>query len=184
MGIRIRNIEWGLLIALLGCAARTSNGAESAPTAMSKETTTASATPPSPRSSASTTPETVVPAEQGKPAERCAGTPSPKLVEAISMRFARSRSCYEQLLRTVPRAQGRMLVAIRVGPNGELASAEVLQDEIGERELSSCVISSIRGAPLPAPDSGCVDVNVPLRFEPKQPPPDAADTPESPKNAP
>jgi hypothetical protein len=72
-----------------------------------------------------------------------------------------------------------MLVAIRVGPRGEVASAEVLQDDIGERELSSCVLSSIRGAPLPAPNGGCVDVHVPLRFEPKQAPPDATESPDA-----
>jgi len=178
MGIRIRNIDCGFLIAVFGCAPHVaSNGADSPSIATSSASIAASPSPPAPSRAVSPAMPAPDVAEPGKPTQRCTGTPSPKLVEAISVRVARSRSCYEELLRAVPRAQGRMLVAIRVGPTGELASAEVLQDEIGERELSSCVISSIRGAPLPAPESGCVDINVPLRFQPKPPPPDTPEPP-------
>lgn len=97
----------------------------------------------------------------------CNGSASAGLSSALSARAASSRTCYERALRTNESLQGKMVVQVRVDANGRVCSARVAEDGVGSQEVSSCVLGSFRGAKLPPPTAGCIDVNVPMSFVPR-----------------
>lgn len=97
----------------------------------------------------------------------CTGSASAGLSSALSARAASSRACYERALRTNETIQGKLVVTVRVDPNGRVCSARVSEDGVGSQEVSSCVLGNFRGVKLPPPTGGCLDVNVPMSFVPR-----------------
>jgi hypothetical protein len=57
---------------------------------------------------------------------------------------------------------------VRVGPGGQVCSARVVSDGLHDPGVTNCVVNKFAGATLPAPQGGCAEVNVPLRFMPKK----------------
>lgn len=94
----------------------------------------------------------------------CKGSASPGLTQALSARAASSRSCYERALQTNEGLQGKLVVQVRVDPTGRVCSSKLAEDGIGSQTVSSCVLGTFRGAKLPPPAGGCLDVNVPMSF--------------------
>jgi TonB family protein len=80
---------------------------------------------------------------------------------------ARAQGCYERALRQNSTLQGRLMIRVRVGPRGEVCAASVASDSLGDQGVSSCVLQKFQATTFPAPVNGCVDIQVPLRFEPK-----------------
>ena len=97
----------------------------------------------------------------------CAGVASATLQSALAGRGAQARGCYQKALSTNATLQGTMLVSVKVGPNGQVCGASVTNDTLGDPMVKSCVTNHFRASQLPAPEGGCADVNVPLRFMPK-----------------
>lgn len=97
----------------------------------------------------------------------CKGTEPGGLRGQLSGKAAQARGCYERALRQNAQLQGRMKVSLRIGPNGSVCSANVTQNEVGDPGVATCVLSIFRTATFAAPQGGCVDAEVPLRFEPK-----------------
>jgi hypothetical protein len=91
-----------------------------------------------------------------------------KLEQALSSKAIQSRQCYESLLRKQPDAQGRMVVGLKLSKRGKVESARLVSDDLGDAQLASCVLKRFRGASYPAPKSGCAEVHVPLRYEPRR----------------
>lgn len=91
-----------------------------------------------------------------------------KLEQALSSKAIQSRQCYESLLRKQPDAQGRMVVGLKLSKRGKVESARLVSDDLGDAQLASCVLKRFRGASYPAPKSGCAEVQVPLRYEPRR----------------
>jgi len=60
-----------------------------------------------------------------------------------------------------------MALSVRVGSGGQVCSAAVTGDELGEVAVTACVTNLFRAGRFPAPDGGCVDVSVPMNFVPK-----------------
>jgi hypothetical protein len=98
----------------------------------------------------------------------CTGTASGALQSALAGRGAQARGCYQKALSTNATLQGTMLVSVKVGPGGQVCGASVTNDTLQDPMVKSCVTNHFRASQLPAPEGGCVDVNVPLRFMPKQ----------------
>ena len=99
---------------------------------------------------------------------RCGGTGSAALETAVSARAGSARPCYERALRVNSTLQGKLLVKVRVDPQGNVCSASIGQDDIHFPEVSNCVMGMFRSAKFPAPSGGCVEFNVPLNFTPKE----------------
>jgi hypothetical protein len=59
------------------------------------------------------------------------------------------------------------MVSVRVGPAGEVCAASIASDSLGDPGVSSCVVQKFQAGSYPAPINGCIEVRVPLRFEPK-----------------
>lgn len=97
----------------------------------------------------------------------CRGSASAGLTQALSARAGSSRSCYERALQTNEGLQGKLVVQVRVDPSGRVCSTKLAEDGIGSQTVSSCVLGTFRGAKLPPPTGGCLDVNVPMSFVPR-----------------
>lgn len=101
-------------------------------------------------------------------AKQCTGTASPTLQSALAGRAAQSRGCYETALRNNATLEGQLMIAVKVGPGGQVCSARTVSDSLGDPGVVNCVINKFAGAALPAPQGGCAEVNVPMRFTPKR----------------
>jgi hypothetical protein len=97
----------------------------------------------------------------------CEGTEAPGFQGQLASKAALARRCYERALRQNSTLQGRMRVAVRVGPNGAVCSANVTQNDLGDMGVASCVAQIFRGATFAPPSGGCVEAQVPIMFSPK-----------------
>lgn len=121
---------------------------------------------PSAAPSASTA-KTAIPTGGGCAAS-CSGTASGALSGEVQGRAGRARGCYERALRNNSTLQGKMSVNITVDSSGNVCAASTSGDTVGSPEVSSCVLGMFRGQKLPAPTGGCVQMRIPLNFQPKQ----------------
>jgi hypothetical protein len=125
--------------------------------------------PPPPEPSASAAPEVksgkrATPAGCGGP---CEGREPPGLQGQLAGQAGLSRRCYERALLHNPTLQGRMMVSLRIGPNGAVCHANVTQNELGDAGVASCVAQIFRSSTFAAPQGGCVEAQVPIKFSPK-----------------
>jgi hypothetical protein len=100
--------------------------------------------------------------------KECTGTASAALTSALAGRAGQSRSCYEKALSTNATLEGTLTVGVRVGPGGQVCGARVVADGLHEPGVSNCVVNRFASSTFPAPQGGCAEVNVPLRFMPKR----------------
>jgi hypothetical protein len=132
--------------------------------------------PPPPEEVASETPPPATAEPEKKPAGKpftpcsgeCAGTATPELKSALGARAGQSRSCYERALSTNSALTGKLTIKVRVTPQGSICSANVAQDALGDPGVSRCVVQRFLTGTYPKPTGGCVDVEVPLNFVPRQ----------------
>ena len=96
----------------------------------------------------------------------CTGSSTPALEGQLAGLGRTARRCYDQALTNNPDLKGRIMVAVRVSPVGLVCSANIASNGTGDAALAACVAQKYRGAQLPAPQTGCVDVQVPLNFVP------------------
>lgn len=92
---------------------------------------------------------------------------SDALTSALQSAAAGARGCYNRALRT-GEVSGSMNVSVQVGSNGAVCGATITKDTVGSGEIASCVLGKFRGRSFPAPQSGCVVVNIPIKFEIQQ----------------
>jgi hypothetical protein len=120
-------------------------------------------------------------AEEAKPAPRavaiqsggcegrCRGAGTPELEQAIRIRANQARRCYNQALAQDSQLKGHVSLAVRIGPGGNLCSANVESNDMGTPAVANCAANIFRSAGgFPAPHGGCMDVNVPLAFVQQQ----------------
>lgn len=107
-------------------------------------------------------------APQGIAPNPCAacgeGLPSAALTQAVQSAAASARACYKRALRS-SEVSGSIALSVSIGSTGSVCSAAITQDTLGSAEISSCVLAKFQGKTFPAPKSGCVVINVPLKFE-------------------
>jgi len=100
--------------------------------------------------------------------KECTGTASGALTSALAGRAGQSRSCYEKALSSNATLEGTLTIGVKVGPGGQVCSARVVADGLHDPGVSNCVVNRFMGSTFPAPQGGCAEVNVPLRFMPKR----------------
>jgi hypothetical protein len=100
--------------------------------------------------------------------KECTGTATAALTSALSGRAGQSRSCYEKALSSNATLEGTLTIGVKVGPGGQVCSARVVADGLHDPGVSNCVVNRFAGSTFPAPQGGCAEVNVPLRFMPKR----------------
>jgi hypothetical protein len=97
----------------------------------------------------------------------CSGEVPPQLRSALASAANSARGCYERALRQNAMLQGKMLVSVKVGTQGNSCSANMVSDTLGDPSVATCVLQKFRGGSFPAPKGGCAEVNVPISFIPK-----------------
>ncbi len=100
-------------------------------------------------------------------AGECKGTAGATLQSALAAKAGAARGCYERGLRQNATLQGKLVISVRVGPGGQVCSAGVASNALGDPGVASCVVGLFRSASFPAPEGGCVDTQVPMNFVPK-----------------
>lgn len=101
-------------------------------------------------------------------AGQCTGEAPGNLRSMLAAKGGQARGCYERALRQNNMLQGRLKLSLRIGQNGAVCSANVSLNELGDPGVASCVLQMFRATTFPSPQGGCVDVDVPLKFEPRK----------------
>ncbi len=102
-------------------------------------------------------------------AKRCAGATNSDIETALSFRAKQSHRCYDNALAQDPTLRGKVSIAVRIGANGTACSASVASNELASAPgVANCVVNYFRGQAFPVPKGGCVDVNIPINFVPRQ----------------
>jgi len=99
---------------------------------------------------------------------KCTGKSNSAMEAAVNARAGSMRPCYERALRVNSSLQGKMTVNVRIDSQGNVCSTGIAQDAIHSTEVANCVMGMFRSAKFPPPSGGCVDVNVPLSFVPRE----------------
>src|SRR5690349_9531113 len=97
----------------------------------------------------------------------CKGEAPAGLRSALAGAAGSVRGCYERALRQNQMLQGKLMVAVKVGAQGQTCGASLASDTLGDGAVASCVLQKFRSGTFPAPIGGCVDVQVPINFTPK-----------------
>jgi hypothetical protein len=97
----------------------------------------------------------------------CTGTATGDLSSALRGRAQSAQGCYNRALRT-SEVSGSMTVSVQVGPTGQVCSASLANDSVHSNEITTCVLGRFRGQTFPAPQGGCLTVNIPISFTIKQ----------------
>jgi len=101
--------------------------------------------------------------------KKCTGTSGPELENALGFRARQAHRCYDNALAQDPTLRGKITVAVRVGSNGQVCSANIASNDMGSPVVAQCVAGYFRNASFPSPKGGgCVDVNIPINFVPRQ----------------
>jgi hypothetical protein len=103
-------------------------------------------------------------AENGPDA--CRGTPTSGTKRELVSRAEQIRSCYDALLRKDPSRQGRIVVGLRISQDGEVAAAGLVQDDLRDPDFETCALERFSYPFHSPPASGCLTVEVPMRFAP------------------
>jgi hypothetical protein len=121
--------------------------------------------PPASASAATSASAAPVDAPQKSVCAACGeGQGSSALTSAMQSTAEGARGCYKRALRS-SQVSGSITVSVRVGSNGSVCGASITNDTVGSSEIASCVLGKFQGRTFPAPQSGCVVVNIPLKFE-------------------
>ena len=99
---------------------------------------------------------------------KCTGTAPPELGQALQVRGAQARRCYNSALAQDSSLKGHVTLDVRIGPTGNLCSATVASNDMGTPAVANCAANIFRTtASYPSPRGGCVDAKVPLSFVPQ-----------------
>ena len=102
-------------------------------------------------------------------AKKCAGSATPDVETALASRARQAHRCYDNALAQDATLRGKVAIAVRIGSNGQACSAGVASNEMTSAPtVAACVAGYFRGQNFPAPKGGCVDVNIPINFVPRQ----------------
>lgn len=76
----------------------------------------------------------------------------------------RFRNCYQTGLNSDPSMSGKVVIAARVGPNGEVQSADVASNSGLSPSVASCIAGVVKRATFSAPGGGGSTLNIPVTF--------------------
>jgi hypothetical protein len=110
----------------------------------------------------------VAPASGGGCEAKCTGQGTPELEQALQIRGAQTRRCYNQALSQDSQLKGHVTVTVRIGPSGNLCSANVTANDMGTTAVANCAANIFRASQsYPQPHGGCVEAPIPLSFVPQ-----------------
>jgi hypothetical protein len=84
-----------------------------------------------------------------------------RVVAGLRGRF---RSCYQTGLNSDPGMSGKVVINARVGPNGEVSSADIAQNTGLSPGVASCIANVVKRATFSAPGGGGSTLSIPVTF--------------------
>lgn len=108
---------------------------------------------------------------------------TPKFQAVVRAHFPDLKECYEMGLRESNGLVGRIAIGIKVGPSGDVVSANFKESGLPSAAAQRCVLSTFRAMHFPPPPGGSLGVLYPLSFNPG-PAPSASDTEKTSPSAP
>ena len=98
----------------------------------------------------------------------CTGEAPGELVAAVRDRATQARGCYERALQKMPTLSGRVLVGFRLTRDGRPCEVKLLENELKASDIfTPCLQRLLAEGHYPLPRSGCVDLEMPLKFVPQ-----------------
>lgn len=102
-------------------------------------------------------------------AKKCTGGSNSDIETALAFRAKQAHRCYDNALAQDATLRGKVSIAVRIGANGQACSAGVASNDMASAPgVANCVVGYFRGQSFPQPKGGCVDVNIPINFVPRQ----------------
>jgi hypothetical protein len=98
---------------------------------------------------------------------KCGGAPPPELAQALQVRGAQARRCYNEALARDSSLRGHVSLAVRIGTAGNVCSVNVASNDMGTPAVANCAARILGAGSYPTPRGGCVDATVPLAFVPQ-----------------
>jgi hypothetical protein len=113
-------------------------------------------------------PPKVVYVQTGGCEAKCSGVAPPELEQALQVRGAQARRCYNQALAQDSSLKGHVVIGVKIGSSGSLCSANVVSNDMGSAAVAACAANIFRAnSAYPSPHGGCVEASVPLSFVPQ-----------------
>jgi hypothetical protein len=84
-----------------------------------------------------------------------------RVIAGLRPRF---RQCYNTGLQSDPSMAGKVVITAKVGPNGEVSSADISQNSGLSQGVASCIARVIKNATFSAPGGGGSTLNIPVTF--------------------
>jgi len=84
-----------------------------------------------------------------------------RVVAGLRGRF---RSCYQTGINTDPGMEGKVIISAKVGPNGEVTSADIAQNTGLSPSVASCIAGVVKRATFSAPGGGGSTLSIPVTF--------------------
>jgi TonB family protein len=76
----------------------------------------------------------------------------------------RFRNCYQTGLNSDPSMSGKVLISAKVAPNGEVSSADVVQNTGLSPTVAQCIAKVVKRAQFSAPGGGGSTLQIPVTF--------------------
>jgi hypothetical protein len=97
----------------------------------------------------------------------CSGKVTGELESALAFRAKTAHKCYDDALAQDSTLKGSVKISVRVAANGNLCSANVAANELGNPSVANCIANRFRQAGhFPSPAGGCLDLEVPISLMP------------------
>src|SRR5262249_22679668 len=84
-----------------------------------------------------------------------------RVVAGLRPRF---KQCYNAGLNSDPTMSGKVVVTAKVGPNGEVSSADISSNTGLSPTVASCIANAVRRAQFTPPGGGGSTLNIPVTF--------------------
>jgi hypothetical protein len=98
--------------------------------------------------------------------EKCNGKWTRELASFAQQQAAKARRCYNLALAAEKSPfSGKMRVLLKISETGAVCDARLVKTTVPD-SLNACVLQLLQDATYPAPVGGCVNVLVPMTFEP------------------
>lgn len=85
--------------------------------------------------------------------------------EVVSSSMGQVRACYERALKSAPSLAGRVVVDWQVSATGDVTTAGIRTDSIGDLGLQSCIVETVKGWAFP-PATAATPVSFPFTLKP------------------
>ncbi len=114
------------------------------------------------------TPKSTVPSNWAScDAKVCSGSVTGDLEAALAFRAKTAHKCYDDALAQDSTLKGSVKIAVRIAANGNICSASVAANDLGNPMVAGCIANRFRQAGhYPSPSGGCLDVQVPISLMP------------------